>query len=159
MNRARSTCAVLAALALAGCATATPYQPLKGGEGYSEQKLEPNRYRIVFTANSSTPRQKTQDYVLLRAAELTLDQGYDYFVLTGQSTGREPRSSAFSVGLGGFSFGGGGGVGGGVGVGTGGGGGDYTQLADIVMFKGAKPENDPNAFDARAVKENLAKRD
>lgn len=156
MNRSRTICAVLTAATLVACATATPYQALKGGEGYTDQKLEPNRYRIVFAANSATPRQKTQDYVLLRAAEVTLDQGYDYFVLTGQSSGREPRSSAFSVGVGGFSFGGSGGVGAGVGVSSGNGASDYTQVADIVMFKGSKPENDPNAFDAHAVKENLA---
>ena len=156
MNRSRLFCSVLAATALAACAMATPYQPLRGGEGYSEQKLEANRYRVVFAANSATPRQKAQDYVLLRAAELTLAQGYDYFVLTGQSTGADPRgsSSSLSFGFGGFSFGGGGGVGAGVGVGTGGGV-DYTQIADIVMFKGAKPANDPGAFDAHAVKENL----
>ena len=155
MNPARLCGAVLVVAIVSACATATPYQPLKGGEGYAEQKLEPNRYRIAFAANSATPRQKARDYVLLRAAELTLEQGYDYFVLTGQSTGTEPRSSAFSVGLGGFSFGGSGGVGAGVGVGSGGGS-DFTQAADIVMFKGAKPENDPNAFDAHAVKDNLA---
>jgi len=154
MNPARLAGAALTVAILSACATATPYQPLKAGEGYAEQKLEANRYRVAFAANSATPRQQAQDYVLLRAAELTLEQGYDYFVLTGQSTGREPRSSAFSVGLGGFSFGGGGAVGGGVGVGTGGDS-DFTQSADIVMFKGSKPENDPNAFDARAVKENL----
>ena len=153
MHPSRSICVALAAATLAACATATPYQPLKAGEGYSEQKLEANRYRIAFGANASTPRRKTADYVLLRAAELTLEQGYDYFVMTGQSTGAEPRSSALSVGVGGFSFGGG--VGAGVGVGTGGGS-SYTEVADIVMFKGPKPENDPNAFDAHAVKENLA---
>src|SRR5581483_1441512 len=154
MNPLRLPGAALAVAILSACATATPYQPLKGGEGYAEQKLEANRYRIAFAANSATPREKARDYVLLRAAELTLEQGYDYFVLTGQSTGREPRASALSVGLGGFSFGSGGAVGGGVGIG---GGGDsaFTQSADIVMFKGSKPENDPNAFDARAVKGNL----
>ena len=156
LRMALSQAALATVICLPGCAATTPYQPAHNGQGYSQQKLESNRYRIVFGANAATPRQKAQDYVLLRAAELTLEQGYDFFVITGQSTGAEPRSGTLSVGFGGFSFGGGGGVGAGVGVGTGiGNGADYTSVADIVMFKGTKPANDPNAFDARAIKSNL----
>jgi hypothetical protein len=32
---------------------------------------------------------------------------------------------------------------------------EYDAEAEIVMFKGKKPENEPKAFDAHEVKENL----
>jgi hypothetical protein len=156
MNRAicRIAIALLPAL-LAACATATPYQPLRGGEGYAEQKLESNRYRISFAGNSATPQQQVDDYLLYRAAEVTLAGGYDYFVLTGKSSeGQQGQSGGVSLGFGGFSIGSGGGVGVGVGTSTGGGT-AYQATAEIVMFKGRKPDDNPRAFDARAVKENL----
>ena len=144
---------VLLALLIASCA-ATPYQPLRDGRGYSEQKIESNRYRVSFAGNSYTPLQTVQDYVLYRAAELTLASGYDYFMLGNQSTVSEPgHSSGLSFGLGGFSSGGGLGVG--VGTSTGSSNSQYEGQADILMFKGRKPDNEPRAFDARATKTNL----
>jgi hypothetical protein len=149
---------VMAALLLLflGACAATPYQPMRGGEGYAEQRIESNRYRVSFAGNSSTPRETVQDYVLYRAAELTLANGYDYFVLGEQSTVGEPGgSSGLSFGFGGFSFGSGGGVGVGVGTSTGGGSAQYMGQANILMFKGRKPDDNAKAFDARAVKANL----
>ncbi len=45
-----------AALLVAGCATPTPYQPLGvrgtgASGGFSEQRLEENRYRVSFRGN------------------------------------------------------------------------------------------------------------
>jgi hypothetical protein len=112
---------VLLVAVLAGCATATPYQPLTKGYGYAEQKLETDRYRITFSGNSSTDHQTVQNYLLYRAAELTLERGRDYFVVVGSSThGQAGRSPTVGVGLGGFRIGGSGGVGIGIGTRTGG---------------------------------------
>ena len=144
----------LAALGICACASTTPYQPLSRGEGYSEQKLEANRYRIAFAGNSSTPRRTIENYVLYRAAELTLDNGFDYFVLSG--TTRDRARSGVGVGFGGFSIGSSGGVGVGVGASSGSNGGSVDQ-AEVVMFRGAKPPDNPGAFDARDVKANLEK--
>ena len=75
---------VLAALALAACATATPYQPAarNGDYGYVERKIEDNRYTIQFNGNSITERETVESYLLFRAAELTLQHGFDYFVVS-----------------------------------------------------------------------------
>jgi len=74
--------------------------------GYSEQKLESNRYRVWFAGNSKTPRETVENYVLYRAAEITLDNGYDYFVMSERSTeGDRKRSGGVSLGIGGFGFG------------------------------------------------------
>lgn len=66
---------------VAACATQTAYMPAdeRGDYGYTETRLTENRYRVTFTGNSLTPRESVQDYALLRAAELTLENGYDWF--------------------------------------------------------------------------------
>lgn len=87
--------APFAALALAGgllaaCATATPYQPNAPGNaasgGYSELRLEGQRWRVTFSGNSLTSRQTVESYLLYRAAELTVNQGYDWFQTTDRRT-------------------------------------------------------------------------
>lgn len=159
MNRSLSFAAVsLLVLALAGCATLTPYQPLKDGYGYSEQRLEADRYRVTVAGSSKTPRQTVENYLLYRAAELTLAAKRDYFVVRDQSTTAEADSGGpgVSLGIGGFGGGGSSGVGMGVGVGTGGGAKlAYKTQAEIVMKSGAKPEGDATAFDARQIQLNL----
>lgn len=72
-------CIVLAAL-LAGCATG--YQPKDSTGGYSESALEPGVWRVRFDHTPYTLRQQIDDFTLLRSAELTLQQGYDYFTLS-----------------------------------------------------------------------------
>src|SRR3546814_10822327 len=72
--------ALACAAGLAACVSVTPYQPASKGYGYSEQRIENNRFRINFAGNSDTPKQTVETYLLFRAAELTLKSGYDYFV-------------------------------------------------------------------------------
>lgn len=147
---------LLLASVLGACATATPYQPIHDNYGYSEQKLENNRYRVWFAGNSRTPRETVENYVLYRAAEITLDNGYDYFVMSDRSTeGDRDRSNGMHVGIGGFSFGSHSGISLGVGSIFGGGGSNFYGQADIALMKGKKPSNDPAAFDAHEIKANL----
>ncbi len=76
-------------LGLSACATGpTPYEPQKapGSMGYSDQELTHNRYRVTFTGNSETPRETVEDYLLRRAAEVTLKAGYDAFLFDTRNT-------------------------------------------------------------------------
>lgn len=139
---------------LAGCATTTPYQPLAQGQGYSDQRIEANRYRVVFAGNTVTPRQTVENYLLFRAAELTLEQGYDYFRLSGSDTDAQTRYqetfNAFT-GLGccwphtGF----------GIGIGSAYPITEYQTQAFVTMYKGKRPPDQADAFDAREVRTNL----
>lgn len=151
------------AATLAACATATPYQPSRDGQGgYSEQRIENNRYRIRFIGNSSTPRETVENYMLYRAAELTLNAGYDYFIMSANDTEARTRYSQSVSAYGGPGWGWGWGRGGwrpydGIGFGvssampiT-----DYNAQAIVLMLKGQKPDGDPAAYDARAVRESL----
>lgn len=150
--------ALSAALALAGCASPTPYQPADGGFGYRQQQLEENRYRISFSGNSLTPRETVQNYLLYRAAEVTVESGHDYFVFAEDNLERSTRYyGTVNPGIGGRlnrfddPFG------------------DpffpatvrarpideYRAFADILMFSGQKPADNPRAYDAHDVLNRL----
>jgi hypothetical protein len=158
---------VAATTALAACSAGpTPYQPAAGYDrGYSEQKIEAERYRISFKGNSLTGRETVENYLLYRAAELTLQSGYDTFTIVNRDTDKDSDIRR-TGGYGGFSrfsymyfsprwgwvhawdpffssparY-------------------DevtrYEAYAEIVMSRGPKGDN-ANAFDARQVSQNLA---
>ncbi|AXQ27229.1 hypothetical protein D0B54_00335 [Solimonas sp. K1W22B-7] len=144
-----------ATLALAACATVTPYQPQADGLGYAEQKLESNRYRIRFNGSSKTLRGTVENYLMYRAAELTLQNGYGHFLVAGRDIEAQPQRSGSSGGVS-FGFGSGGSSGIGIGLGTVlGGDSPYLAQMDVLMYAGPKPASKPAAFDAREVLSNL----
>lgn len=149
---------------LAACATPTAYQRADGPSdaGYSSMRIEDDRYRVSFRGGRAAGEQEVRDYALLRAAELTLEQGHDWFLVTDRSAeiAPEPSGPRFSIGLGGANYGGSTGVGGGLGVSFGGGdrrGGGLVSNLEIVMGDGPAPE-DVNAYEARAVAASLSAR-
>ncbi|HUO21950.1 MAG TPA: hypothetical protein VMU59_05480 [Caulobacteraceae bacterium] len=79
--------------ALAACETATPYQPLAPGNasqgGYAETKLNDDVWRVTFSGNSLTSRDTVERYLLYRAAELTVNQGFDWFLDTHRATDKK----------------------------------------------------------------------
>jgi hypothetical protein len=164
-----------AAISLSACVTATPYQPMAAGTaqsgGYSETKVEQDRYRITFTGNSLTSRDVVENYLLHRAAELTLAQGKDWFMMAERGLAKSVEkiilpdpmiqsrmwhptvivSRGVVVGYA-YPFM------------------DdmawrmraqeqtlekYEAYSEIVLGTGQKPVNDPKAFDAKQVIENL----
>ena len=155
----RLTCLLIAAACtLAACATATPYQPLHDGEGFSEQKLESNRFRVTFSGNSITPRKTVENYLLYRAAELTLESGYDYFIIADRGTEAQTRyTQTFTGGLGfgNYWWGPRSALGVGVDVGNSIPSTEYEAQADFVMYKGPKPADNVRAFNAHEIKTNL----
>ena len=64
-----------AALLVAACASLSPYGPQIGGsgQGYSEQRIENDRWRVTYRGVGDPG--PVSDYALLRAAELTLQNG------------------------------------------------------------------------------------
>ena len=167
LRNAFAAVALASAAALSACSSGpTPYQPAAGYDrGYSEQKIEDARYRISFKGNSLTDRETVENYMLYRAAELTLQSGYDVFTIVNRETDKD-RNIRSSGGFYGPRF-------------------SYTYFsprwgwihawdpfwttyptrfdevtryeafAEIVMSRGPKG-NDPNAFDARQVSQNLS---
>ena len=185
----KTTAAIATALVLgtglAACVSPTPYQPNVRGSatsgGYSEIRLEPNRWRVNFAGNSMTSRETVEGYLLFRAAELTLQNGDDWFEIVDRNTDAKTRTYVepdplyhpwYGPGFGywrpswrfrgrGFGwrtwdpwFG------------------DtfwadrydvrtiqnFEASAEIVTHRGAKPAENPRAFDAHAVVESLRPR-
>ncbi len=170
--------ALAATLALSACATATPYQPAGPDQrnGFSEYRVESNRFRVTFAGNSVTSRETVEAYLLFRAAELTVQNGYDWFETVGRNTEANtryvatpdpfygPRVAPYwggygpywrpywrTYGYGGWSAW------------------DpfwprdvdvrsitrYEASSEIIMHRGPRPGGNPNAFDAREVVQNL----
>jgi hypothetical protein len=160
--------AACAALALAACATPTVYAPANPNAtgtaqvGFSEYRIENNRYRVTFQGGGGAPERLVADYALLRAAEITLRDGYDWFQVVdrfGGVAGSPNSGPRVSIG-GGTSSGYGryGGSGFGVGVGTSmnlGGGAAYAHTLEILLGRGARPAT-PDVYDARGVAAALA---
>ena len=171
--------AAVAALALSACATATPYQPAGPGRagGYAEQRLENDRYRVSFSGNSVTSREEVEMGLLLRAAELTSESGFDWFATVNRATDRDTRFQTLGPSYPGYGYSPYSRYGGYwgpswryYGRGYWSPWGDpfwgrqdfdvrqidrYEATSEIVMGRGAKPAGDPNAFDAREVIANL----
>ena len=165
----RLTLPLLAAagLALSACASLAPYGPQMGpgGQGYVEQRIESNRFRVTY--NGVGAPGPVADMALLRAAELTTAQGYDWFEVTQRWIDGRPDSAgglrpSVGVGYGSSSYGGrygsyrSSGVGVGVGLNFSGPSPTSTTL-EVVMGNGETPDR-PNAYDARGVQDALRPR-
>jgi hypothetical protein len=152
---------VLAALSLAACATEpTHFQPAgPSGVGFSEMRIEPGRYRVTFQGGPGAPPDQVQDYALLRAANLALADGYDWFRITDRMTRQSGYSgSSLSVGVGGMSFGRHSATS--VGVGTGvplSGGAQLVTTLEVLMGKGPRPP-EGDVYDARGVQRSIGAR-
>ncbi|MGA9658925.1 MAG: hypothetical protein WBQ60_07485 [Asticcacaulis sp.] len=160
---------------LSACATPTPYQPAvttvspDRQRGYSETRIENDRYRLSFSGNDLTRRDTVENYLLYRAAEVTVEAGYDWFEVIHRDTDESTRTTLYSDPMDSFSwrfygrsrwspwgrFG--------SAFGT-----DfgteaivhkrYEASAEIILHKGNKPMDNPTAYDARAVRANLEPR-
>lgn len=151
-----------AALLLAGCATApTLYQPAAGPQavGYSEYRIEPGRYRVTFRGGPGAPPQQVMDYALVRAADLAISEGYDWFRVADRFTeGRPDRGPRVGVGVGGGDYGYRSGVS--LGVGTTfnlGGGPSLSTTIEVVMGRGERPRGG-DVYDAKALRRTLGER-
>ena len=87
------TALILAALGLGACASSGQYVAASDADdfGHYSTKLADNRYRVVYNGNERTKLNKTKDYALLRAAELTLQEGYTWFEVVDRATTTEER--------------------------------------------------------------------
>ena len=143
---------LLLAAAAAGLATAcasvssTPYQPAGVSDkyGYAEEQIEYNKIRVTFNGNERTDVTTVKKYVLYRAAEVTLNRGYDFFILADRGV---TTDATFESKRGpGPRFRG---------------GAEFEEKAshevivDIAMFQGLKPPALPNAYDTLKIQRNL----
>lgn len=92
MRKLLAACGLASLIGLAGCATATGYGPAQpAGYGFEETRIEQNRFQVTFAGNSLTDLQTVQTYLLYRSAELTSQNGYDYFVIVDRNLDEDTR--------------------------------------------------------------------
>ena len=158
----RFALAALAALSLAACAsTPTVYQPAAGPNavGYSDYRIEPGRYRVTFRGGPGAPPAQVMDLALIRAADLALADGYDWFRVSDRFVRQEGggRGPEVSLGVGGMSFGRHSSTG--VGLGTGfdlSGGPALSATLEVFMGRGPRPYG-VDTYDARDVRRTLGR--
>jgi len=82
MRRLKFGVVVLIMCTLIACAKPTTYKAAEnaGANGYTERELGADQYRISFAGNGLTNRKTVDLYLLYRAAELTQEKGFDYFI-------------------------------------------------------------------------------
>jgi hypothetical protein len=153
MKRLIAACAILA---LTACTvTPTVYAPAANPQatGYREMRIENERYRVTFRANSDLKPAQVEDMAMRRAAELTLTNGYQWFNVVTRNTeqvGGDRGGGGPSIGIGGSSGSYGSSVGVGVGFNLSGDTRQFEATLEILLGKGAKPA-DPDAYDAQQV--------
>ena len=125
-------------LAIAGCSTtgSTPYQPVstsnRAAGGFSDERLATGDYRVTFSGNRLTSRETVESYLLYRSAELTVEQGYDWFVIVDREVEHRvdpfwaSRAQTRTIER-------------------------FEATAEIRMGRGAMPAENVRAFDARDV--------
>lgn len=147
---------VLSLALLGGCASAPTLYAAKAtpaGVGYTEYRLEPGRYRVTFQGGPGAPVEQVSDYALLRAAELAVRDGYDWFRVSDRVTSSTGASNGPRLSLGGGSSSYGGRSSVGLGVGTSfnlGPGPAVTSSLEVVFGKGAAPR-DADAYVAQEI--------
>lgn len=91
-------------LLLGACASQPLYAPARDSEsvGYYATRLTENRYRVTFNGRINTPVETVKNYALLRAAELTVDNGYEWFEIVDRqaSDNRSPGDPEVSISIG-----------------------------------------------------------
>ena len=86
------------AFLLCACTSQSIYKPAKGaGFGYTEKVLGENYYQVQFKAFGEG---KATDYAILRAAELTNEKGYDWFVIVKNDIQIEEEKGPFPKDIG-----------------------------------------------------------
>lgn len=157
---------VLFCITVSGCATG--YQKVSSTGNYTHMKIQDNIYKVVFSGNAYAGEERASDFALLHFAEVTLKDGYKYFVPLQQKSdvkGASYKTPVDAQGIGSTSildnsnyvygtFNGA----------TYYDGGQTYRFTDpksvvtIACFK-EKPENVPTmVYDAQRLKDNIAKK-
>ncbi len=160
----RFMAAAAAAVLLAACQTPATYHPRdpRSGTGYTDEQLAGNRWRVTFTGNSATKRETVENYLLLRAAEVTLKAGFHWFVFDTRDTEAQTTYQSDFVGWPGWHGRGWywhswpyGGWGAGGGMETSRPITSYEAYAEIVMLTDDQAKNEPRAVNAQDVLDHI----
>lgn len=91
-------------LAAAGCASGAgpgpSSTPTSVATRYTEEQISANRFRVSFIGAPGSSSEDARDRALLRAAELTLEKGNEWFEVADQASGENKHSVEIVMGKG-----------------------------------------------------------
>lgn len=157
MTKTATSLLCLSFVILASC-TSTQYKPrgdsiFSDDTGYSEVRIDTNTYQVDYECDDDTPNSVCESYLLRRCAELTRNSDYDYFIIVSKSSMSKDKSQnipgrmeTINTGSGkdrksdyvyhpGYTIN----------------ARDVDISATIKMYKGNKPADNPNTYDANEV--------
>ena len=125
---------------LASCVTPTKYAADTNGYGYREVQIDSTAYQVSFKGNSETAPEDISRYALFRCAELTDQEGFDYFILlddknaattsSGETWGYNsdnewaPKTTVYT---------------------------EHSDMKTIRMYKGIAPTGNPQVYSAKSL--------
>jgi hypothetical protein len=74
---------------VSACAPEIPYFGPKDADhptGYTDEKLDQNRFRVTYSGSSATNRETVENFLLLRAAQVTRQAGSNFFMFDMRDT-------------------------------------------------------------------------
>ena len=103
--------------------------------GYSDEPIDSTTYQVTFAGNSATSPVDVDRYALYRAAEVTVDKGFDYFVVlnTEDDVSKKTFGMVNETQLTTTTYK------------------EHTSTKTIRMFKGQRPADNSNAYDAKSM--------
>lgn len=89
------TCVAALMLFLSGCAT--PYKPAASASdyGYSESRLDEDKFSVRYIGSDADSAAVVSDYTFLRAAEVTLEHGFTHFEILDSRD--QSKTSAYTT--------------------------------------------------------------
>ena len=89
----------------------TSYQKKSFSGGYEDSQLDKDVYKVSFHGNGYTKQSIVKDYAMRRCAELTIEQGFDHFVIidkdsetTSYESNRKHSGTLTQNASGGYSY-------------------------------------------------------
>jgi hypothetical protein len=94
MKRIVLSLVISAVIGLGACASSPGYRaaPNTTAAGYSEQMIDSNHWRVRYTGTTRMTSADVQDYALMRAAQLTLEKGGQWFQVVSSDTDADLRT-------------------------------------------------------------------
>ncbi|MEM9705009.1 MAG: hypothetical protein AAF850_02900 [Pseudomonadota bacterium] len=135
----------LAFVVVASCASGAPsdYGPAgRDGFGFAETRIENDRYRVRYSGSGGDTRDLVEENALRRAAEIAVEEGYDWFRVVSRETLGDQRGGVnLGAGVGSGRVGRNTGVGVGVGgnLGTIGARQFFTARLEVLFGRGERP--------------------
>ena len=145
-----------ATLLLAGCSSSPKaFGPAYNSDfGYRNTQIQNDRFRVSYT---SRDLHKSRDFALLRAAQITQNEGYSHFqIINGETYDNGPNAIGTHLGIG---LGGGRYNRSGINLGVHDvartlEGQKVTETIEVILLSSA-PANDPNVFSAQSIIKNI----